>query len=209
MSGASTVQWQGPKYNCKPGLAAWKAYLEQLVVNGSLPDKAGYSPLQCLFRDDEGARDPADETRPRAQDSQGVAIFDLDSLGHGLGVAEIALRKRLYKARKVAGFHLIYHSIDNAEIRTILSQAPYLMNGPLAFDYLKSLCCLAANEEDQWELQNEWNSTSIPEHIGYDVGTVRTGQGGRGQPIPGRQGGRRGVSSGRPGGRAAERAGRN
>ena len=88
MSGASAVQWQGPKYNCKPGLAAWKAYLEQLVVNGSLPDKAGYSPLQCLFRDDEGARDPADETQPRAQDSLGVAIFDLDSVGHGLGMPE-------------------------------------------------------------------------------------------------------------------------
>ena len=51
MSGSSAVKWEGPKYNCKPGIAAWKAYLELLVVNGSLPDKAGFSPLQCLLRE--------------------------------------------------------------------------------------------------------------------------------------------------------------
>ena len=57
---------------------------------------------------------------------------------------------------------MIYHSINNQEIRTILAQRPYV----------KSLCCLPANEQDQWTLQAEWNDTTIANDIGFHVGSI-------------------------------------
>jgi len=168
----SASKWDGEKYDCKPGLAGWKRFMELLVINSASADKAGFSLLQNLLRDDEGARDADNEDNPRARDSNNHAILDLDNPGGGYDQKEIALRKRLYRARVVDSFHMIYHSINNQEIRTILAQKPYLLNGPLAFEYVKSLCCLPANEQDQWTLQTEWNDTTIANDIGYHFGSI-------------------------------------
>ena len=167
----SASKWDGEKYDCKPGLAGWKRFMELLVINSASADKAGFSLLQNLLRDDEGARDPTNENLPKATDSNNHAILDLDNPG-GLNADEVALRKRLYRAHVVDSYHMIYHSINNQEIRTILAQKPYLLNGPLAFEYVKSLCCLPANEQDQWTLQAEWNDTTIANDIGFHVGSI-------------------------------------
>ena len=56
-----SLKWDGEKYDCKPGLAGWKKFKELLVTNSARADKAGFSLLQNLLRDDEGARDAANE----------------------------------------------------------------------------------------------------------------------------------------------------
>ena len=53
-----------------------------------------------------------------------------------------------------------------------LAQAPYLMDGPLALDYIRSRCRTAMDVVDTQDKQAQWQAITIAKDIGVNENTI-------------------------------------
>ena len=148
-------------FNCQPGREEYDKFERNLFAHGGTSDNEGWSLADCLMRTDDGAVDAAGNPMP------GVTAIPAAGGGNQGNSQRTCRRKRL----KESYSYIIKH-IDNPDVLRALAQAPYLMDGPLALDYIRSRCRTAMDVVDTQDKQAQWQAITIAKDIGVNENTI-------------------------------------
>ena len=150
------------RYDCTPGREAYENFEQNLFVHGGASDDLVWSLTDCLRRQDDGALTAA-----------GAPVLGMPVIppGGGGGAAVQQRQARRRKRLKESHRFIVAH-ISNPNFIRALSLPPYLGNGPLALDYIRSRNKTPMDTTDTQDKQHEWNAVTIAKDVGVNENSV-------------------------------------